>query len=63
MILRVELGFLERGDRRGREVLLKDINGASTSTVPSDCPWSSSVCKRASAQSRVVFGEDATVPV
>jgi hypothetical protein len=63
MILRVELGVLERGDRSGRGVLLKDINGASTSAGPSDCPWSSSVCRRASAQSRVVFGEDASVPI
>ena len=63
ILLRVELGVFERGDRRGREELVKDINGDSTSTVPSDCTGSSSVCKRASAQSRVVFGEDATVSV
>jgi hypothetical protein len=38
VILSVELEVLERGDRSARGVLLKDINGTSTSAVPSDCP-------------------------
>lgn len=38
VMLRVEPEDLERGDRSGREVLVKDINGVSTSEVPSDCP-------------------------
>jgi hypothetical protein len=37
MMLRVEVDVLERGDRSGTEVLLKDINGTSTSAEPSDC--------------------------
>jgi hypothetical protein len=36
VMLRVGLGVLERGDRSEMGVLLKDINGASTSAVPSD---------------------------
>jgi hypothetical protein len=63
MVLRLEEEVLERGDRSGRELLLKDINGASTSAELSDCPWSTSVCNRESAQSREVFGEDATMLV
>lgn len=63
MMLRLEDDVLERGDRSGREVLLKDINGASTSVELSDCPCSTSVCNKESAQSREVFGEDATVLV
>jgi hypothetical protein len=63
MMLRVEEEVLERGDRSGREVLLKDINGTSTSAELSDWPWSASTCNRESAQSREVFGEDTTVLV
>ena len=61
MILSDELEDFERGDRRGRGELLGNINGASTSVEPSDCPGSISVCKRESTQSREVFGEDATI--
>lgn len=63
VMLRVGLGVLERADRSEMGVLLKDINGVSTSAVPSDCPDQVPFVEKRSAQSRKVVGEDATVLV